>query len=116
VTNHTASQLDALLADPARAAEVPVEGIPALLGDIERLKAALWVQLLRRSTESGNGHKENADAKLLTASQAAELANAPVSWIRAAARRGELPCVKIGRRYVRFRRADLLQLSEGTKP
>ena len=37
--------LSALLADPARAADVPVDAIPQVLGELEQLKAALWVRL-----------------------------------------------------------------------
>ena len=104
MTKNMLSDLTALLAEPASAVAVPTQIIPELLGELERIKAELWAQLLRCSTETRNGHREDADAKLLTAAQAAELTNVPESWIRAAARRGELPSVKIGRRYVRFRR------------
>lgn len=41
-----------LLADPGRMSLVPSEAIPAMLGDLERLKAILWAQL---TFHQGNG-------------------------------------------------------------
>jgi excisionase family DNA binding protein len=50
------------------------------------------------------------DAKLteplLTADAAAELLSVRTSWIYDAARRGELPCIRVGK-HVRFLRSDL---------
>jgi excisionase family DNA binding protein len=43
---------------------------------------------------------------LMTAEQAAEFLNVPVSWIRAEARAERIPAVRLGR-YTRFRAADL---------
>ena len=57
MTNHTASQLDVLLADPARAAEVPVMEYPRMRW-IESSKSARacttqrFVHIAARSTES----------------------------------------------------------------
>lgn len=42
----------------------------------------------------------------MDAEQAAELLNVPVSWIRAEARAGRIPHIKLGK-YTRFRVADL---------
>jgi len=50
---------------------------------------------------------------LLNAEQAAELLNVPVSWVRAEARAGRIPCVRLGR-YVRFE-ADELRLWWATR-
>ena len=44
--------------------------------------------------------------ELLSAKTAAERWDIPVSWIRDMARRGELPCVKLGH-YTRFKPDDL---------
>ena len=43
---------------------------------------------------------------LLTAAEAAALLSVRVSWVHAATRRGELPCVRVGK-HLRFTRADL---------
>jgi predicted DNA-binding transcriptional regulator AlpA len=34
-----------LVADPAKVSQLPAEAIPGLLGELERLKAILWVRL-----------------------------------------------------------------------
>ncbi len=47
-------------------------------------------------------------APLLTAGQAAELLNVPVSFVRAEARANRVPHVRLGARYVRFE-ADALE-------
>ena len=52
--------------------------------------------------------------RLLTDAEAAELLAVPKSWVGEAARRGELPHVKLGR-YRRFDRAELLEWIEGQK-
>jgi excisionase family DNA binding protein len=52
--------------------------------------------------------------RLLTADEAAEILNVPTSWVRDASRRGELPCIRLGR-YVRFDRDDLLAWIERQK-
>jgi excisionase family DNA binding protein len=44
---------------------------------------------------------------LLTAQQAAEQLNAPESWVRAEARAGRLPHIRLGARYVRFEATEL---------
>jgi excisionase family DNA binding protein len=52
---------------------------------------------------NGNGHDS---PTLLSATAAAKLWDVPKSWISEAARRGELPSVRVGH-YVRFRVTDL---------
>ncbi len=47
-------QLARLLADPSRVAEMPAEEIPALLGQLERLRAELWRRMIS-ATASENG-------------------------------------------------------------
>ena len=42
---------------------------------------------------------------LLTAEEVAELLRVRPRWVYDAARRGEIPCVRLGRRYVRFERS-----------
>jgi excisionase family DNA binding protein len=45
---------------------------------------------------------------LLSAEQAAKKFSVPKSWVLGSARRGELPCVKLGH-YVRFEEKDLAE-------
>ncbi len=49
--------------------------------------------------------------ELLTAEDAAKLLHMSVPALRKAVERGQVACVRIGRR-VRFRRSDLIQMSE----
>jgi len=48
-----------------------------------------------------------AERRLLTAGEVAGILRVPRSFVYALARRGELPTVRIGERYVRFRAAAL---------
>jgi excisionase family DNA binding protein len=48
---------------------------------------------------------------LLNSKEASALLNIPESWLLSAARRGDVPVVRIGR-YVRFRERDLLDWVE----
>lgn len=50
------------------------------------------------------------DDELLNTEQAAEILNMSVAAVRKAVERGQLPCVRLGRR-VRFRRAELLSVT-----
>ena len=46
------------------------------------------------------------DERLLTIQEAAEILTVPESWLYAATKRGDFPCVRIGR-YVRIRHNDI---------
>jgi len=61
-----------------------------------------------------NGHNDQNGAELLTAKQAGERWNIPASKIKALARQGELPCVRLGH-YVRFSPSDLARFIESHK-
>jgi Helix-turn-helix domain len=54
----------------------------------------------------------DASETLLTPEQAAELTGTKPSWWREAARKGRVPCMKIGR-YPRFRAVDVRALGQG---
>ncbi len=97
----------AILADLERLVfKVPLESMPALLGEIERIKVLLWIRLNNRSDDdpADNGH-------LLTAEQAAEYLKVPRAYVYELARRGELPSVRLGERYVRFTARALSELA-----
>lgn len=55
---------------------------------------------------NGYGHQDG--DRLLDAKQAAKRWSIPESWIRDMARKGELPCVRLGH-YLRFKFEDLDQ-------
>ena len=62
--------------------------------------------LLHRADLSRLHPNRSGFVKLLTAAEVAEALRVPVSWVYAAARTGQLPCVRLGR-YVRFTADDL---------
>jgi excisionase family DNA binding protein len=97
-----------LFADPARAAEVPTEALPALLGELERMKATLWVRLWARPSLTPKQATVTDDSEhLIAAPEVAQVLGVPVGSVRDLMRRGVLPTVRVGRKYVRVRGADL---------
>ncbi len=86
--------------------EVPLEGMPALLGELERIKVLLWIRLNNRTDDDSVD-----DGRLLTAKQAAEYLKVPRAYVYELARRGELPSVRLGERYVRFTARALSELA-----
>ncbi len=85
-------KLAELLENPGRVDSVPAEGIPAMLAELERLRATLWVLL-------NPVQNEPIDAKEL-----ARRWNIPETWVRDNVRErtaDPIPRVKIGH-YVRF--------------
>ena len=83
--------LAALLADPA---SVPADQIPALLGELERVKGVLWARL------ACSAPTDDAEDRLLTIDQAAERLAVTPDWLR---RRPDLPfIVKLSDGVVRY--------------
>lgn len=99
------ADLAGLLSDPARVAAIPPEAVPALLGELERLKATLWAQLM--VLVSQNGHTaESEEERWLTVPEVAKRLHFAPSYVYQLARRGELPALRTGK-YVRVRLTDL---------
>ena len=95
----------ALLADPA---SVPSEQIPALLGELERLKAVLWARLV------ASGGRETVPVptpRYLTQAEAARMFNVPLSTVRYLTRRGRVPALGQGKNR-RLLAADLSRYLE----
>jgi excisionase family DNA binding protein len=69
---------------------------PGLLGELERLKALVWVHL---NTQGGHGTGESFQPgnQLLTIPQVSERLALPVSRVYELARQGKLPVVKVGK-------------------
>jgi len=65
-----APSLDELVRDPARVWDLPPEAVPALIGELERLRATLWTRLVA----SRDAHDREALPKdrLLTVEEAAQ--------------------------------------------
>jgi len=81
---------------------MPQNNTPALLSDPLRAEIK---ELVREAVQEANNQNGYA-VELLKAKEVAERWEIPISWIRDMARRGELPCVKLGH-YTRFNPDDL---------
>jgi len=97
----------ALLANPSQVDELALDRIPSLLGDLECLRARLWARMMiPRSSQTAT----TGDLKmtvLLDVPTAAARLHVPRSYVYELGRRGELPIVKVGAKYVRIRADDL---------
>lgn len=76
------AELATLAADPSRVEDVGRDAIPALIGEVETLKARLWarlqaVEVAPAPTPSTNGGPD----KLLTAEEAAERLSVDKRWV-----------------------------------
>jgi predicted DNA-binding transcriptional regulator AlpA len=97
-------KLNDLLADPGKAAHVPVEVIPALLGELEQIKALLWSRLT--VPQNGRGESSSSGDRLLDIQQAAlKLGMSKDCLYRNA---DHLPfTVRIGKKQLRFSEAGI---------
>jgi excisionase family DNA binding protein len=98
---------------PERAAELPLEALPAILCQLGALQCVLTARLAQCQNEQALGPKE--DDRLLSVPDVAKILDVPKSYAYELARRGVLPTVRLGK-YVRVRSATLrtwLDLQEG---
>lgn len=99
----TLDQLSTLLADPTRTENIPHSNLPAILGQVEQLRATLWSQLVRppeREIERPDPPKVKQN-QLLTADEAAERLGVTRNWMYR--RADSLPFTRrIGKRTLRF--------------
>ena len=72
--------LAAPMADPARLAEVPVGDLPALLGELERVRATLWARLTAPVPTAPNG--QPAPAVVDDVREVARIVRRSESWVR----------------------------------
>jgi hypothetical protein len=99
MTDHVA--LAALLADPARAAELPVAEVPELLGRLELVKD----RLLKRASPSETSASNSVEERLLDVHEAAGRLCVTIGWLR---RRPTLPfVVKLSEGVVRYSQRGL---------
>ncbi len=94
--------LATLLTDPARAAAVPADQVPALLDTVTREAARLEVLkaiLAARLASASNGHPASppSEAAPLTQEEAAERYRIPLRTMRKLTRTGRLPSYTLGR-------------------
>ena len=80
----TSAQLATLLSDPERIASVRPESLPALLGEVEALKARLWAQLQASAVPAQvvpEPSQNGAGEQLLTADEAADKLGVSRRWM-----------------------------------
>ena len=96
--------LTALLADPARAAEVPVEQVPALFHALRAERSRLDAvedALVARLVAGSNGHAKPDPQSPYTLSEAAVLLRKSSPWLRRKAKAGSVPGArKVGKSWV----------------
>lgn len=104
-----AEPLAFLLADPASAAELPREQVPTLLAQLAALQSMLATRLLTADPHDHRQHPDGPEegSQLLTVPQVAALLAVPRAYAYELARRGVLPTVRIGPKYIRVPAAAL---------
>jgi excisionase family DNA binding protein len=103
--------LDELAANPERASEIAPNAAAVLLGRLAGLQTVLLARLL---APAGNGTPDGAPPeKLLTIKEAAALLAIPPAFAYELARRGEIPTVRVGRKYIRVPLRPLQRLLDG---
>jgi len=83
-------------------AEAPISELPALIGELEALRAAAWAKLTVPSTPAP------AAPTLVDAAEMASMLGTPETWVRDKARAGKLPSIHMGH-YVRFEPAAVIE-------
>ena len=94
-----------LAADPGRAQEVSPSVAAELLARLAGLQSLLFSRLLAPDVQTAS--PRHPDDHLLTIPQVAERLSVPPAYAYELARRGELPTVRVGKKYVRVPLASL---------
>lgn len=87
-------------------------GLLALTPEQVRAALAAAADVRASIAPSASTTAPPADEGLLTPEQAAAMTGTKPSWWRDAARKGKVPCTRIGR-YPRFRAADVRAIGQG---
>lgn len=95
-------RLAALTALKTFIAEAAPDQLPALIGDIEGLKAQAWVRLAIPARPAAEPER------LVDAAEMARIIGVPVFWVQDKGRRGIIPRVTIGH-YQRFNVPEVLE-------
>ena len=100
-------EIGKLKADVQKAAvELPSAELLVLAAELESLRA--WILARIVAVEAARGRETVKVGGLVNASEIATRLGVPVSWVLDQARRGKLPCVRLGR-YVRFSIDEVLE-------
>ena len=100
------SKLSDLLEHPEQVSALPPEAVPVMLGELERLRAILWIRLMFPQSGRRKQHTtvEPSEVPVIDSKELARRWSVPESWIRDSVRSRSadpIPCIRMGR-YVRF--------------
>lgn len=115
MTTETTPRLALVVADPLRIAGLRAEDVPALLGQLEELRATLWARMVRPPAPAADNPAAAAVADILTVPDVARELRFTSAYVYEAVRRGDLAAVRKGK-YLRIRRADLRAWLDGRAP
>jgi excisionase family DNA binding protein len=104
-----------ILAEPDRVVALSAADVPMLLGELERVRAALWDRMLRGSAVRDLAPTGDADDEILTVPEVARELRFTRAYAYEAVCRGDFAAVRTGK-YVRIRRADRRAWLEGRPP
>ena len=106
-----APDLAAIVANPARVADLRAAEVPSILGALEELRSALWARMLV-APAGARDPVESSGEPLLTVAEVAVELQFTRAYVYDAVRTGQLPALRTGK-YVRIRRAALTAWLDG---
>ena len=86
---------------------VPVGQIPTLLAQLAALQSRLVARWLAEHDGRPSNNNSPSGEQLLSMNKVADQLGVPVAYARELGRRGELPVVRVGPKYVRVRQSAL---------
>jgi excisionase family DNA binding protein len=101
-----------VLLEPQRIVRLEAADVPALLGDLERVRAALWNRLIGGSRVETPAPVQDVAGEVLTVPEVARELRFTRAYVYEAVRRGDVAAVRKGK-YVRIQRTDLRAWLEG---
>ena|SRR3972149_3448497 len=96
-----------LIEDTARIRELPPAQIPGLLVHLASVQSALTARFVAANAPAPEAAPADHPERLLSLPDVAELLHISKSSAYELARRGEIKTIRVGKKYVRMRRADL---------
>lgn len=100
------------LATFERVDEIPMEEIPGILVKLAGLQATLLARIITIFLNGARQIQPDPD-QLLTIAQVAELLGVPKAYAYELARRGELPKIRVGPKYIRVRLSEVKPWLDG---
>jgi excisionase family DNA binding protein len=106
------SDLVHVLVEPELVATLAAADVPILLGELERVRVALWDRMLRGSAMREEVPASDSVDEVLTVPEVARELRFTRAYVYEAVRRSDVTAVRKGK-FVRIRRADLRAWLDG---